>query len=160
MARKKDTMFKEPNTIQSFDMVEHDQRLYQQLMDGFNRIGSSPSWVSTDSVKLKGKEIKLGNVFYNPESKTVYALLDYNHEKWYLADTQQTVAINKEIANANNALSLAQNSSLKFVGLGMGHLGLMFSCQDNTVFEALIKQLGAMTNDAYVNLEYPTLSPV
>lgn len=146
----KHTIFKPSKSIQSFDELERNEEGFCVLMRGSNFIRKSISTDSTDTfeVKLKGKMISLSNVYFNKSTETIYALLDYKDDKGGLDSQQKETIVDAEIQNANRALSLDQNASLKFV-VYAGKERLLFSCKDKDVLGQLIDQIDPLSENPY-----------
>lgn len=146
----KQKMFVPGKNIKSFDEVKRETAPYQSLVNGLKPIGNGIlSWVESKQVKLSGKILKLGCAFYSEENKTVYCLLNYNSQKFYLTKDEQSQVEQQELLNANKALKLCHSATLQFVPLGMGHEGLMLTLTSEHILKQLIEQLGPISDDLY-----------
>lgn len=146
----KQKMFVPGKNIESFDEVQRETAPYQSLVNGLKPIGNGPlSWVESERIKLNGKIIRLGCAFYSEENKTVYCLLNFNSQKYYLTQGEQSQAEQQELQNANKALKLCHSATLQFVPLGMGHEGLMMTFSSEHILKQLIEQLGPISDHSY-----------
>lgn len=147
-------LFPAAPSIRSLNSLRVDPILYHALVDGWRHLGEDKGMVNTESLTIKGKNVNIGSVFYNEKTKQIRCLLDYNSEKMYLDDEKIEAIEIKELKNANTFLSMASDVTLRFVNLGMGHMGLMATLRDKGCFTQLKGQFGEL-GQVYKNEEYP-----